>query len=98
MDGADVVRVGCGRAFADRPHRLVGDDDSVSIVIGQEAHSCPRLPKHVVERRTRVAWCRLSDAHDRGHLVTQHLAHLERHCLVCLTVIPPALGVPDLDE
>ena len=98
MDGADLVRVRSGGAFADGPNWFVGDDNTATIWDWHQAQSCPSLANHVVERQRRAAWLELSHAHDRCHIVAKDLTHLERHDLIGLSVVTPALPMSYLDE
>src|SRR6478735_7286346 len=95
---AHLLRVVGSRdlAGADRPHRLVGDDQSGDLLGGESGERAVDLGEGVLDLPTFLAYVEpLADADDRGHPSGQCLVRLRVHQGVVLGVVLTSLGVPD---
>mmetsp|Transcript_78697 Transcript_78697/g.190622 ORF Transcript_78697/g.190622 Transcript_78697/m.190622 type:complete len:336 (-) Transcript_78697:125-1132(-) len=83
---------------ADRPHRLVRDDDLLPIARGELVHDRLELPAADVLRRAALALLeRLADARHDGEPVLDGVRHLLADELVALAAQRAAFGVPQND-
>jgi hypothetical protein len=86
-------------AGADRPHRLVGDDEIGDLRAGDAIQAVLELTIQHLERLVPLAFLeRLADAHDRRQLRRDRRDDLAVDHRVGLAEQPPALGVADDHE